>query len=153
VLDQLTGQGVKLCFKAASLSRYTSTIKAWRSHTPRLLMAHCCTVHRRPARLSRAASYCDNKVASIVHLFHPFMFTYSATRTSAAVQFLHVDLLRGVATVEFKNGHMYEYKNVSRRAIASLMANPNMSLGFWVNANCVDTVRTSCKVVPDYVFG
>ena len=81
------------------------------------------------------------------------MFTYSATRTSAAVQFVHVDLLLGKATVSFRNGHMYEYKNVSRRAIASLMANPNMSLGFWVNANCVDTVRTSCKVVPDYVFG
>ena len=81
------------------------------------------------------------------------MFTYSATRTSSACQFVHVDLLRGVATVSFKNGNMYEYKNVSRRAIASLMANPNMSLGFWVNANCVDTVRTSCKVVPDYVFG
>jgi len=65
-----------------------------------------------------------------------FMFTYSATRTSAAAEFVHVDLLRGVAIVSFKNGNMYEYKNVSRRAIASLMANPNMSLGFWVNANC-----------------
>ena len=113
-------------------------------------MAHCCTVHRRPARLSRAASYCDIKVALIVHLFHSFMFTYSATRTSAACQFVHVDLLRGVATVSFKNGHMYEYKNVSRRAIASLMANPNMSLGFWVNANCVDARRTSYSVLPSY---
>ena len=88
--------------------------------------------------------------AAIVHLLQHFMFTYSATRTSAACQFVHVDLLRGVATVSFKNGHMYEYKNVSRRAIASLMANPNMSLGFWVNHNCVDAVRTSYAVVPDY---
>ena len=78
------------------------------------------------------------------------MFTYTATRTSAAAQFLHVDLLRGVATVSFKNGNMYEYKNVSRRAIASLMANPNMSLGFWINCNLIDTERTSYKLVPDY---
>ena len=88
--------------------------------------------------------------AAIVHLFQHFMFTYSATRTSAACQFVHVDLLRGVATVSFKNGNMYEYKNVSRRAIASLMANPNMSLGFWVNHNLLDTARTSYKVLPDY---
>ena len=79
------------------------------------------------------------------------MFTYSATRTSAACQFVHVDLLRGVAIVSFKNGNMYEYKNVSRRAIASLMANPNMSLGFWVNHNLLDTARTSYKVVPNIV--
>ena len=79
------------------------------------------------------------------------MFTYSATRTSAAVQFVHVDLLLGKATVSFRNGHMYEYKNVSRRAIASLMANPNRSLGFWVNANCVDVKRTNCSIIPCYV--
>ena len=71
-------------------------------------------------------------------------------RTSDACQFVQVDLLRGVATVSFKNSNMYEFKNVSRRAIASLMANPNMSLGFWVNANCVDAKRTSYSVVPDY---
>ena len=88
--------------------------------------------------------------AAFVHLLQHFMFTYSATRTSAACQFVHVDLLRGVATVSFKNGNMYEYKNVSRRAIASLMANPNMSLGFWVNHNLLDAARTSYKLVPDY---
>ena len=88
--------------------------------------------------------------AAFVHLLQHFMFTYSATRTSAACQFVHVDLLRGVATVSFKNGNMYEYKNVSRRAIASLMANPNMSLGFWVNHNLLDSKRTSYKLVPDY---
>ena len=78
------------------------------------------------------------------------MFTYSATRTSAAVQFVHVDLLRGVAVVSFKQGHMYEYKNVSRRAIANLMANPNISLGFWVNRNLLDVTRTSYAILPSY---
>ena len=88
--------------------------------------------------------------AAFVHLLQHFMFTYSATRTSSACEFIHVDLLRGVAIVSFKNGNMYEYKNVSRRAIASLMANPNMSLGFWINHNLLDTKRTSYKVLPDY---
>ena len=78
------------------------------------------------------------------------MFTYSATRTSEACQFVHVDLLRGVATVSFKGGNMYEYTNVSRRAILNLMNNPNMSLGFWVNRNCVDAARTSYTLVPSY---
>jgi hypothetical protein len=76
------------------------------------------------------------------------MFTYSATRTSDACQFIHVDLLKGVAVVSFKNGKMYEYTNVSRRAIANLMANPNMSLGFWVNRNCVSADRTNCTIMP-----
>jgi hypothetical protein len=75
------------------------------------------------------------------------MFNYTAIRTSDACQFVNVDLLRGVAYVSFKGGHMYEYKNVSRRAILSLMNNPNMSLGFWVNHNCVDAARTSYSVV------
>ncbi len=88
--------------------------------------------------------------AAFVHLTSHFMFTYSATRTSAAAEFVHVDLLRGVATVSFKGGDMYEYKNVSRRAIASLMANPNMSLGFWINPDSLDTTRTSYKLIPAY---
>ena len=77
------------------------------------------------------------------------MFTYSATRTSDACEFIHVDLLKGVAVVSFRNGHTYEYKNVSRRAILNLMNNPNMSLGFWVNRNCVGADRTSCTIMPD----
>ena len=81
------------------------------------------------------------------------MFNFTASRTSAAAEFVHVDLLRGVATVSFKNGNMYEYKNVSRRAIASLMANPNMSLGFWINHNLLDTTRTSYKVVSNLTAG
>ena len=102
-----------------------------------------CKVPALPLLLLMDVAFCS------LTLSH-FMFTYSATRTSAACQFVHVDLLRGVATVSFKNGNMYEYKNVSRRAIASLMANPNMSLGFWVNHNLLDTKRTSYTIVPDY---
>ncbi len=57
-------------------------------------------------------------------------------RTSDAIHCLTADVLRGTARVMYTNGSVYDYTNVSRRAIANLMLNPNMSLGFWVNANC-----------------
>ena len=76
--------------------------------------------------------------------FH-YMFITVSRRTSDAVAQLQVDPLNAVAFVEFTNGYAYEYINVSRRAIANLLLNPNMSLGFWVNKNLVNTKR--CKVI------
>ena len=78
-------------------------------------------------------------------LLHSHMFDMFITvpaRTSDAVRTLLVDPIRGVALCEFTNGYCYEYKNVSRRAIANLLMNNNMSLGFWVNKNLVNTERT-----------
>ena len=72
------------------------------------------------------------------------MFFNIQPRTSDAVAFLQVSPILGVVLVEFASGHAYEYTNVSRRAIANLLMNPNMSLGFWVNANCVAVKRTAC---------
>jgi hypothetical protein len=63
------------------------------------------------------------------------------SRTSDACQCVYVSVLKGTAVVVFNNGAAYTYKNVSRRAITNLMLNPNMSLGFWVNNNCVNTER------------
>ena len=57
-------------------------------------------------------------------------------RTSTCVTSIDVSPITGTAIVEFHTGTRYEYNNVSRRAIANLLAQPNMSLGFWVNANC-----------------
>ena len=57
-------------------------------------------------------------------------------RTSTCVTSIDVSPLTGTAIVEFHTGTRYEYNNVSRRAITNLLAQPNMSLGFWVNANC-----------------
>lgn len=57
-------------------------------------------------------------------------------RSSDAIHCLTADVLRGTVRVMYTNGSVYDYSNVSRRAIANLMLNPNMSLGFWVNANC-----------------
>jgi hypothetical protein len=72
------------------------------------------------------------------------MFFTVSSRTSDAVAQLQVSPVLGVVLVEFANGYDYEYTNVSRRAIANLLLNPNMSLGFWVNQNCVRPERTAC---------
>ena len=56
-----------------------------------------------------------------------------------------VNFERGTATVMYKNSNtVYRYFNVSRRAILNLIAQPNMSLGFWVNANLIKPERVEC---------
>ena len=70
------------------------------------------------------------------------MFITVPTRTSAAIESLKVDLLARKAAVTFVNGSEYEYENVSARAIANVLFNPDISLGFWVNNNCINPTRT-----------
>ena len=70
----------------------------------------------------------------------------TSSRTSTAVRNISTDLIRGVALVTFKNGNKYRYTNVSRRAIANLQLNGNLSYGFWVNTNCL-TDRANCERV------
>jgi len=62
-------------------------------------------------------------------------------RNSSCCDGVAVDLLTGTASVLYTNGAVYDYTNVSRRAIANLILNPNMSLGFWINSNLVDSKR------------
>ena len=69
---------------------------------------------------------------------------FTIFRSSDAIDNIAVSPILGVALVEFSNGLSYEYTNVSRRAIINLMTQPNVSLGFWVNANCVAVKRTAC---------
>ena len=69
------------------------------------------------------------------------MFITVPTRTSAAIESLKVDLLARKALVTFANGYEYEYSNVSARAIANVLFNPDVSLGFWVNNNCLKANR------------
>ena len=66
-------------------------------------------------------------------------------RNSNAVDYIATDLLRGKVNVQFANGSHYTYTNVSRRAILNLELNPNMSLGFWINDNCVQNNRTQVR--------
>lgn len=58
-------------------------------------------------------------------------------RSSGAVRRVFVSVKDASATVVFKDGSVYDYFGVSRRAIINLLMNPSMSLGFWVNRNCV----------------
>ena len=64
-------------------------------------------------------------------------------RSSGCVKRMFVSLKEATALVTFKDGSKYYYENVSRRAILNLLAQPNMSLGFWVNKNCINAKRTN----------
>ena len=75
-------------------------------------------------------------------IIHMFSSRFTARRTSDACDYISVNLLAGTAEVHFRRGNLYRYTNVSRRAILNLMYNPNMSLGFWANHNCVQSDRT-----------
>ena len=70
------------------------------------------------------------------------MFLTVSDRTSTAVEELRVDALNKQAIVTFKNGNQYAYGNVSTRAIINVLFNPDISLGFWVNKNLVQSERT-----------
>ena len=70
------------------------------------------------------------------------MFLTVSERTSSAVEELKVDALNKQAIVTFKNGNQYAYGNVSTRAIINVLFNPDISLGFWVNKNLVQSERT-----------
>ena len=63
--------------------------------------------------------------------------------TSTANEELQVDALNSQAYVTFKNGNSYAYGNVSKRAIINVLFNPDVSLGFWVNNNLVQSERAT----------
>ena len=75
---------------------------------------------------------------------------FTTFRSSDAIDNISVSPILGVVLVEYSNGYAYEYTNVSRRAIVNLMCNPNMSLGFWVNANCIEPKRVNCEGLHPY---
>ena len=80
------------------------------------------------------------------------MFITVPTRTSAAIESLKVDLLARKAIVEFANGYEYEYGNVSARAIANVLFNPDVSLGFWVNNNCLKANRVIDQGITNFNY-
>ena len=75
---------------------------------------------------------------------------FNLFRYSAAIDNISVSPMLGVVLVEYSNGYAYEYTNVSRRAILNLMTQPNMSLGFWVNDNCIAPKRVVCEDLNFY---
>ena len=58
---------------------------------------------------------------------------YVNDRTSTCCDVIAVNPLTKVAVVRYNNGREYTYKNVSRRSIIKLMADRNVSLGFFAN--------------------
>ena len=80
-----------------------------------------------------------------LHVYHLFTLSIHShmfiKRTSAAIHCISTDFLNGVVDVMFNNGSVYRYSNVSRRAIANLQLQRNISLGFWVNNNLLANKR------------
>ena len=94
-----------------------------------------------PVRVGLVGIAAPTRTQPLFTCFH-YMFITVAPRTSDAIAQLLVSPALGVVLVEFTNGYAYEYTNVSRRAIMNLLMNRNMSLGFWVNQNCIKPERT-----------
>ena len=79
------------------------------------------------------------------------MFNFTVSRSSDAIAAINCQLLAGFVLVSFKSGKVYAYKNVSKRAIMNLYFNRNMSLGFWVNDNCVNANRVNYSNVSSFI--
>ena len=77
------------------------------------------------------------------YLFMINMFVNVTNRTSTAIEDLQVDALSKQAIVTFSGGDTYAYGNVSTRAILNVLFNPDVSLGFWVNNNLVQSDRVT----------
>ena len=74
------------------------------------------------------------------------MFNFTISRTSQSIVAVNCQLSAGFVLVTFKNCSTYSYTNVSKRAIIALwldyaFTTENISLGFWVNNNCVKPNR------------
>ena len=101
-------------------------------------------MHRRAPRSSRGPVIASTRTHLFTSLFIN-LFINIPCRTSDCVERMVVDPVRGLAQVAYAKGNIYHYTHVSRRAIANLILNPNMSLGFWVNSNLLPfDCKTRC---------
>ncbi len=81
------------------------------------------------------------------------MFNFNVTRSSDAIVTIYCDLVNKFTMVTFKNGSVYAYSNVSRRAMMNLKFNKTISLGFWVNNNLLGyDSRTNVANLSDLSF-
>ena len=85
----------------------------------------------------------------IVHLLSFIMFNNLFNNIvvrhghSDCADYIIANVADGVARVAYKNGNVYEYTNVSRRALLNLVLNDNISLGRWIN-DCLLFVDSKC---------
>ena len=61
-----------------------------------------------------------------------FKLSGLVVRTSDCADSIVVDVLAGTCRVDYLNGRIYDYTNVSRRALFSLLNDESVSLGFFV---------------------
>ena len=67
---------------------------------------------------------------------------FSTTRFNSTCADVYADAINGTCAILFHDSNkVYHYNNVSRRAILNLVMNPNMSTGFWLNANVLNNPR------------
>lgn len=69
-------------------------------------------------------------------------------RSSACVDRILVDVVAGTCTVVYKNGSVYDYTNVSRRALFNVLNNDTVSLGFFINTHLL-YVGSKCAQYGD----
>ena len=77
------------------------------------------------------------------------MFITVPTRTSSCIEALKVDLLGRKVLATFKTSGTYLYTNVSARAIAQALFNPQISWRFFVHQSCVNATRTDWEYAVD----
>ena len=65
---------------------------------------------------------------------------------STAADYVSVDAINGTARVMFKDGSIYKYTNVSRRAIVKFIADDARSMGKFIN-NVLMQQRVACKSI------
>ena len=93
---------------------------------------------------------------SMFSRFYQSIFTVCENYiNSTAADSVHVDAITGTASVLYKDGSIYRYENVSRRAIIKFILDDARSLGKFINnvlkADRVDVFGRG--VTPNYVLG
>ena len=71
---------------------------------------------------------------------------------STCVSQIKVDALTAQVQVIFKTGIQYNYDNVPRASIMSLLFNPDQSWGQWVNHTLKQEGVEYTQSVPEYVL-
>ena len=95
----------------------------------------------------------------LIQMFNKFfqsIFTVTDNYVaSTAADSVYVDAMTGTASVLYKDGSIYRYENVSRRAIIKFILDDARSLGKFIN-NVLKAERVdafSRGVTPKYVLG
>ena len=77
-----------------------------------------------------------------------FKLSGIVSRSSSAAVAIKVDVLNGTCSVVYNNGTVYDYTNVSRRALFQLLNNETVSLGFFINTHLL-YINSKCAQYGD----